>query len=639
MSSSSLNRCRVGAAGTAAAAITLVLSGFLPAAPATGYEQPTAPVTRLDTTTEDTALTAPPEPAAAASRTLPLVASGQASADELAVAVEPDPALDTVRDLATDAPALPASARSFSTEQAGSARTLVLYDTTGPYAHLGEYYALGMGLLASHSGTVTALPVADYTAGLAGAFTAVIYNGSTYDEPLPRAFIDDVLTGDVPVLWSGFNIWQLVATEEDRAAFATRYGWDAATSYIDSADRVTTVTYNGQDLTRNALNEGGILAPHITDPNAVTVLGDARCSDTAGTAVACSTVAQTTGSTYPWAVRSGNLTYIGEVPLSYISETDRYLAAADIVLDTLDPTAQTIRQAAVRIEDVSPDVSGEELRTLVDYLVGADVPFQIAVVPVYTDPNGVYNDGVPVTSTLADNPELVATLQYATQHGGTLIQHGTTHQFGAQANPYNGVSSDDFEFIRSWCTQTNTTSDPAVSCTNDTWVQIGGDLFGTGATWAAQRVWLGRASFAQAGLEIPTVFETPHYAATASAYAGINTVYSVRYERELLHAGLLTGQAGGAHDYYGQFFPYAVNDPYGTHILPENLGNVELESYNQHPPRLPADIVDNARINLVGTHATASFFFHPYLDVSMLQQIVEGIRAQGYTFVPATELT
>ena len=29
----------------------------------------------------------------------------------------------------------------------------------------------------------------------------------------------------------------------------------------------------------------------------------------------------------------------------------------------------------------------------------------------------------------------------------------------------------------------------------------------------------------------------------------------------------------------------------------------------------------------------ASFFFHPYLDVAVLQEIVEGIRAAGYTFV------
>ena len=130
-----------------------------------------------------------------------------------------------------------------------------------------------MGTLASHSGTVTTLPVKDYVAGLAGRFTNVVYIGSTYDEPLPRAFIDDTLTGNVPVMWSGFNIWQLTKTDADRAAFTQRYGWDAATSYIDSTDRVTKISYNGASLKRNELNSGGIIAPHITREKDVKVLG------------------------------------------------------------------------------------------------------------------------------------------------------------------------------------------------------------------------------------------------------------------------------------------------------------------------------------------------------------------------------
>ena len=33
----------------------------------------------------------------------------------------------------------------------------------------------------------------------------------------------------------------------------------------------------------------------------------------------------------------------------------------------------------------------------------------------------------------------------------------------------------------------------------------------------------------------------------------------------------------------------------------------------------------------------AAFFFHPYLDISYLQQTVQGLQAAGYTFVsPAT---
>ncbi|CAM2937081.1 DUF2334 domain-containing protein [Actinomyces slackii] len=586
----------------------------------------------------DAPLPAPPEPEAAAQEVLPLELDEQAQVD-LQAPVAPQPAAQpALRDLGVNPPKVPKSAVSFSNKKAGPATTLVLFDTTGPTPTLGEYYALAMGTLASHSGRVTAMPVKDYQPGLAGRFTNVIYTGSTYDEPLPRGFIDDVLTGDVPVLWSGFNIWQLTRTEADRAAFIQRYGWDAATSYIDSADHVTQITYNGASLKRNELNTSGIIAPHITNPEAVTVLGQAQCSGPDGAAKACEPIAQTQGNSFPWAIASSGLTYIGEVPLTYLGEHDRYIAVADILVDVLQPGAAEFRQAAVRLEDISPDSDPAELQAIVDYLYSEQVPFQLAVVPIYSNPKGVDNGGVAQYRTLHDAPELVAVLKDAQAKGGTIIQHGTTHQFDSLDNPYNEVSTDDFEFIRSWCTQTNDRNAPQVACAQNSWVQIGGALPGTDKDWAEDRVEQGRDIFKEVGLGKPRIFETPHYSATREAYAGIGEEYKVRYERELLYAGTLTRTTAGPHDYYGQFFPYAVNDPYGTRVLPENLGNYEPEAANQHPPRLAADVVDAARANLVGTHATASFFFHPYYPLSELKAIVTGIKGLGYTFVPAGQL-
>ena len=70
--------------------------------------------------------------------------------------------------------------------------TLVLYDTTGQWGWLGELYAIMSANLASHFGSWTAMPVASYQTGQLKQYTAAIYIGSTYDEPLPTAFLDDV---------------------------------------------------------------------------------------------------------------------------------------------------------------------------------------------------------------------------------------------------------------------------------------------------------------------------------------------------------------------------------------------------------------------------------------------------------------
>ena len=88
----------------------------------------------------------------------------------------------------------------------------------------------------------------------------------------------------------------------------------------------------------------------------------------------------------------------------------------------------------------------------------------------------------------------------------------------------------------------------------------------------------------------------------------------------------------------GQFFPYVVKDVYGTKVLPENLGDVSPDPWFIYPARLPADIVAAGQKNLVVRDGFASFFFHPYLDISYLQQSVTGLQAAGYTFVSPASL-
>ena len=113
----------------------------------------------------------------------------------------------------------------------GTAKTLVLYDTTGAYGWLGEVYATQTANLSSHFGAWTAAPVANYKAGDLNAYTAVIYLGSTYDEPLPTAFLDDVTATTKRVTWVYDNIWQLTARD---TTFAAKHGFTSG--LFDFAD-------------------------------------------------------------------------------------------------------------------------------------------------------------------------------------------------------------------------------------------------------------------------------------------------------------------------------------------------------------------------------------------------------------------
>jgi uncharacterized protein YdaL len=481
----------------------------------------------------------------------------------------------------------------------GTAKTLILYDTTGAYGWLGEVYATQAANLSSHFGSWTAAPVGSYRAGDLTAYTAVIYLGSTYDEPLPAAFLDDVAAGTRPVVWVYDNIWQLTARSAD---FAAGHGFTSGT--FDFAD-VAEVDYKGRKLTRDTTDKSGIMSLAISDASKVTTLATAVRPD---------------GTTFPWAVRSGTFTYVGEIPFAYVTHDDRYLAFADLLFDALAPGTRERHRALVRIEDVGPDSDPAELRAVADYLSAEKVPFSVAVYPRYRDPKGAQNNGKAEDYTLLNRPKVVAALRYMQSKGGTLIAHGYTHQFGTVANPYDGVSANDFEFYAAHIDQNNN-------------VVYDGPVPGDSVTWASSRITASLLTFATAGLGTPSTFEFPHYAGSAADYQAVNSLLGKRYDRGLYFPGALTGAKPDYTRQFGQFFPYSVRDVYGSVVIPENLGNVEPDAYNNHPPRLPADIIASAQRNLVVRDGTASFFYHPYLGTEHLKALVTGIKAQGWTFV------
>jgi uncharacterized protein YdaL len=150
--------------------------------------------------------------------------------------------------------------------------------------------------------------------------------------------------------------------------------------------------------------------------------------------------------------------------------------------------------------------------------------------------------------------------------------------------------------------------------------------------WALRRVDLGLEELRLAGLPQPMMFEFPHYMGSPSAYAAVGKRFARRYERSLYYPGLLSKRPVPDAGREWQFFPYLVRDVYGATVVPENLDYV-TKSGDSIPALLSA-----ARANLVVRDGVASFFYHPFLGVGQLPQVVDGLRAMGYTFVSAADL-
>jgi uncharacterized protein YdaL len=500
----------------------------------------------------------------------------------------------------------PLPASGLGAYDAASARTLILYDVGGEEGWLGELYAIGAANLVSHFGHWRAVAARDYACGDMDSYTATIYVGSSFDEPLPPCLLDDVAASSHPVMWIDFNFWQLVAHLGDTEC-ASRWGFSA--TRLDTSSRYVSVNYHGRTLTRSA-DDSGILTIDVRDPSLVTVLATAVRDD---------------GTTAPWAVRSGNLTVISEIPFANVSEEDRVLAFDDILFDLLAPGTPERHRAMVRLEDIDPLTEPDDLHAIADYLSSRGVPFGFGVIAEHRDPTGYYNMGVPLNVPIAERPALVESLHYMEAHGGTMVMHGWTHQWDGGPNPYDGVSGDDTEFFR------------LVENPDETFSDVG-PLPEDSVAWARSRIASAEVAFDGAGLTVPTIFEFPHYAASANSYAAVAAMMSARWERGTYFSGVL---GGGPIDHtrpFAQMFPFVVRDVYGSTVLPENLGNIEPAIWHGLPSRSAADIVRAADRNLVVRDGVACFFFHSFYPLEDLQDTVEGIQALGYEFVSPTSL-
>ncbi|MFP5238540.1 MAG: DUF2334 domain-containing protein [Acidobacteriota bacterium] len=477
---------------------------------------------------------------------------------------------------------------------------LVLYDNTGTENWRGPLYIQLLRNLLSHfEARVTSKPVEGYVAGEVNNYDVTFYMGVIFDNPIPDAFLSDILTTNKTVAWLGYNLQRIAGSTSAYATdFESRYGLTFAS---EDPSKYTKVTYKNALLTR--VGAGTTLSK-------VAVSGSS-----AGAAVSTlATASNNAGNkTVPYILRSQNLFFVADNPFTYVTATDRYLAFADLLFDILGAQQTQPPKTIVRIEDVSPVSDPVNMRAIADYLSSRNFPFMISVIPEYRDPLGAYNSGVPQTVKWRDRPAALSALRYMISKGGRVIQHGYTHQYQAQANPFSGITAEDWEFF--------------IVTLDDSGNKVyQGPAPEDSYAWALGRVLKGQAILHNLNIW-PVAWLTPHYLASPQDYAAFARVYPHSLDRGVY---FVTASDGTVH-FEEQIAPYVLKDVYGITRIPETC---EYVNPSGTPAILPAAAIAKAAANTVVRDGWAGFYFHWYIDVSYLQQMVEGITALGYT--PAT---
>ncbi|MCX6133666.1 MAG: DUF2334 domain-containing protein [Ignavibacteriales bacterium] len=295
----------------------------------------------------------------------------------------------------------------------------------------------------------------------------------------------------------------------------------------------------------------------------------------------------------PYIITSGNLTYIADMPFASAGPADRYILFADMLHDFLGENHEESHSALIRIEDVGPFDNPDHLREIADILSAKGVPFLVGVIPFFVDP------GKNIRVSLSDKPDLVDALKYMVHNGATIVMHGSTHQ-------YKGVTAADFEF---W---DESLMKPIAKQT---------------AEEIAQKLESGIQEFMKNGL-YPLVWETPHYTGSFTLYQTVAKYFSTAMEQRLSFEDFDCSQS----------FPYVINsDWFGQRIYPENLGYVPLNPDKAVSDTYIQDILRNAKANLNVRDGFASCFFHSFLDLDLLRELVDGVQALGYTYMDLSD--
>lgn len=304
--------------------------------------------------------------------------------------------------------------------------------------------------------------------------------------------------------------------------------------------------------------------------------------------------AQKNGKKIPYMVRKGSFWYLADVPFTFYDEDQRYLVFCDALHDFLGIEHQERHRTIVRIEDVNPTSSPETIRQIADMLSSMKVPFIIALVPEYI---GTYS---PTPLSLSSRPQLVEALQYAVSKGGTISLHGYTHQ-------YTGDSTIDYEF---WDGKTNG------PLKEDTPLYLEDRLEKALDECFKCRIY-------------PLLWTTPHYVASTDDYRSLARHCSTVCERRIYFD-----------QYYSrQSFPYIIEkDVYGQRIIPEYLGFVPYIAGDggqkiEEEKKAALNLVATARTMKCVRDGVVGFFFHPFIDISVLREMVTAMKAAGYEFM------
>ncbi len=263
----------------------------------------------------------------------------------------------------------------------------------------------------------------------------------------------------------------------------------------------------------------------------------------------------------------------------------------------------------IRLEDVHPMVDPKEVMAIAEILSEKNIPYMVAVIPVYTNPE------TKKQYHFSDFPELLKALKFMQDNGGSIVLHGYTHQFRLSE------TGEGFEF---WDVEHNMPiyheQDAEVIIkikedfdTEEEYQQYLSSQKAYERNYIEGRLTRGIQELANYGL-YPLAFEAPHYTMSQHGYQVASEYFTTYVGQTQL----------SDHDWeIMTASPYITHPTFlhGMKLLPETIGYVKPED-----PQAIEKMVQSAEDYKFVRNGMVAGFFHPYLGVELFNEFIEEIE-------------
>ncbi|MEK5067036.1 polysaccharide deacetylase family protein [Sporosarcina sp. FSL K6-1508] len=304
---------------------------------------------------------------------------------------------------------------------------------------------------------------------------------------------------------------------------------------------------------------------------------------------------------YPIAVKNNNKYYFALDDLS----SPKLVIIGELFHEVFQSDHEATHPAYIRLEDIHPLVDPQNMKEITDILKEKNIPFMMAIIPMYTNPETgkKYN--------FSDSPKLLKVLKEAQKNGGSIVLHGYTHQYR------ESETGEGFEF---WDVKSNT---PIYADVGEKFVLKTESEFATLAQYEQYmkklvafesdyirlKVTKGIQELTNFGL-YPLAFEAPHYTMSQNGYKILSEHFST-YVGQVQLSDKDWEIMGST--------PYMTHPSFlnGMQLLPETMGYIQPE-YTKALQKM----MDQAANYQLTKDGMLSAFYHPYLGVERFKELI-----------------